>query len=899
MSFILMILSFWLGNAWAENKAPRISPGTPPGVLQDSAWVGLEIDRIDISGVKSVPSIEIEGALELAPGDRLEKLKVLKTEENLQALYIHRGFEQVRVRARLVQQRDESKRLETILKFDVQEGLPVRIASIHIVPVGLNDSNLKKYWKKREKKINASMGVVAGDVHDQTKLEEGQRALQELLVSAEYIGVKVEQSRTVTQFPQELATAHGLTAESASQWVNLEYKVYLGERVSFGFRGNSVFTRGYLSALADEQRLLGLGKNYIGVIRSKLEDEYLAAGFARVEVTPYTFETSSQYERRVTYVIQEGPKVRISSIDFDGNAVFSTAELRKKFYSKASSLIQHGYYVEKDIQKAAELLVEWMKEKGYLSARLITTNSVYLPKNRNQKESNLVRSSIYLYEGDQTLVQDLYVQGATVFTPQEIFQLLKLEKGSPLNLFTFGDGIEAIKKAYRDQGYLNFKVLNEGSDGVVRYAQENRIANVFLQFEEGPQFKVSQIQVEGLSNTLESVVRREIRFRENEVLRESDIIQTERQLRRLGIFASVEVRDLDDPAKPGYRMIRVNVREADRGVVAGGPGVRNDLGVRLFGQLSYTNLWGKNHNIAVSAATNRRFYRYQFAEGQALVSYMWPWFLGMSDLNFRPTISVGRTQYFNFWADSLSLSFNWDKRLLSNPNLTGYLSYTLERILQSGAIDVVDNQGLQIATVTPRVSVDLRDSPLAPTSGYYGIFWSDLAFPSFGSQSEPPIGYYRLQMRNDYYLPLTKGITWYFSARMGYEQTLNSNDTSAQSQYFIPLIKQFQLGGIGSMRGYQEQELNNPFSLSNGSLSYVNYRTQLDLPFAGALKFGVFLDAGNLLVNSFSLGGLRYGTGFGFHYQTPVGPVNFDWGFKIDPPPGADPYVIHFSVGVL
>ena len=43
---------------------------------------------------------------------------------------------------------------------------------------------------------------------------------------------------------------------------------------------------------------------------------------------------------------------------------------------------------------------------------------------------------------------------------------------------------------------------------------------------------------------------------------------------------------------------------------------------------------------------------------------------------------------------------------------------------------------------------------------------------------------------------------------------------------------------------------------------------------------------------------LLYGAGAGFHYITPVGPINLDMGFKLNPPPQASPYVIHFSIGI-
>jgi translocation and assembly module TamA len=84
----------------------------------------------------------------------------------------------------------------------------------------------------------------------------------------------------------------------------------------------------------------------------------------------------------------------------------------------------------------------------------------------------------------------------------------------------------------------------------------------------------------------------------------------------------------------------------------------------------------------------------------------------------------------------------------------------------------------------------------------------------------------------------------------------------------------------------------------HGTLSYVNYRTQLDLPFAGDLRFGPFLDAANLNVDHFSFGALYYGAGVGFHYPTPVGPVNLDWGFNLNRK-DSDSYRFYFSIGII
>jgi translocation and assembly module TamA len=80
----------------------------------------------------------------------------------------------------------------------------------------------------------------------------------------------------------------------------------------------------------------------------------------------------------------------------------------------------------------------------------------------------------------------------------------------------------------------------------------------------------------------------------------------------------------------------------------------------------------------------------------------------------------------------------------------------------------------------------------------------------------------------------------------------------------------------------------------------VNYRSQIELPFAGPMKFVPFLDAANLELDRyipFCFAGLRYGAGAGLHYKSPVGSVNFDVGVNVKPQPGEDAYRVHFSIG--
>jgi outer membrane translocation and assembly module TamA len=65
----------------------------------------------------------------------------------------------------------------------------------------------------------------------------------------------------------------------------------------------------------------------------------------------------------------------------------------------------------------------------------------------------------------------------------------------------------------------------------------------------------------------------------------------------------------------------------------------------------------------------------------------------------------------------------------------------------------------------------------------------------------------------------------------------------------------------------------------------------------------VFIDGGNVFdrTTEFDFGELRGSTGFGLRYRSPIGPIRFDVGFKMDRRAVAggteSPRALHFSIG--
>lgn len=834
---------------------------------------------VEVEGVTLLKQADVESAVAISPGETLSRTGVVDTERALLDLYRARGFEETVVKTKL--RRTQSG---TVLTFQVVEGKPTRIASISIET---SEPALKQ-------KLNQQFSIPRGEVYDQDRMSTFRRQVLDALALQEYIGARVEKTKVTT-----VSAPEGESPESAARWVHLDIAFETGDRATFGFRDQKFFSREQIIKFINDQRAVGFGNDYVAAIKSRIIEEYQNVGFPSVKIEAFPVENTAKKSRHITFVIDEGVRVRFDKIAFDGNRVFSDEELEDELLSRASSVVQAGYFVQKDFERAAELMVQYMKSKGYLSSKLVSVNAQV---NAQKSSATLI---IYLYEGEQTLVQGIQIKGLTEFSEREVLATLGTNEGTPLNLFAFSEGLERLKVKYRNRGRLAFEVANEETDTVIRYSDENRFAEISLEFNEGPKFKVSRVELETQIKTKHEVVFREIRLKPEDVVEEFRVNESESRLRRLGIFSNASIRIVDDPEHGDHKILKVFITEADPGLAAIGTGVRNDLGFRLFGQLAYTNIWRRNHTLSLTTNFNRRipaFWPRRLPyEYQAQVDYIWPWFLS-DRLRVRPSFRFDKTQYLNFDVIGRTFSMNFDRPILDSPLLVAGFTYQFELIKQFNAIATVDNQMLRIGSVIPSLRLDLRDDPLAPTRGYFAYTSYEFASPNFGSQSYPyPIGYTRWQFRNDYVIPFPKNIIGLFSFRTGVERstvrplTGDPNDPSGS----IPLIKQFVLGGPTSLRGFKDQEINLQDRLIRGLASYVNYRGQVDFPFSGGLRLGPFVDAGNLTVDHYSFGHLRYGVGVGLRYYTPVGPVNFDLGFKVKPRGREDPYQFNFSIGIL
>lgn len=827
----------------------------------------LKVDGVPLDQVETVKTIT--GVL---PGDEYDENRVARARERVQELYVSKGYPEVKVKTRVIEDKDKHR-----LVFDLELGKPIRISSVlFISKTPIAPDFLSRLYQVIDLK--------PGELFDRDRIKEMRRLIEAAIVSLTFVD-----SRVVD-----------ITTAAEKDGLQLQFVLELGQKVILSVQGNEYYSRSELMSLIEKQRALGLGRDYINVISAQLKDFYIDLGFRQVKVTPYSFEPHGKEPKKVVFEIEEGPRVQIRSIIVDGNESFTDSEWEDFFYKSASDRVRARIYNTKMVEDASKAMMDELKKRGYLSAKLIAM------KTEEIQQGDAVNIRFFVSEGVQTRVQSVRFSGNHIFSEEELFEILGMEPGDPLNLVQLEDGLDRIKKEYRNRGYLNFSIANENTGGLVTYLEKNQFADISIVCAEGNPVILEGVEIFGNESTRRQVIEREFQIKIGEPLSENKVLDTEARLRRLGIFSQVNLDFRDSPTQADAKTMKVSVQEVIPGNRTVGVGFRNDLGIRGFGGISYANLLGMNHTLALDTSVNRRLTDFRFVEFSGQLSYTWPWAL-LGETTFRPSLIGERRQFIQFDAETVAFSANLDRMIIPSVRFSGALTYNLEKVRQFNARSAILNNQVLIGSVTPTLRLDLRDNPLMPRRGFFMLNSLEFASSALGSQRDPvPVSYARYQFRTDYYADFIPRVVWYTSIRGGWLRNLASPiqaNGERDPQIYVPLIKQFALGGVNSIRGFVEQELNVQATDSNrriqGYSTYVNYRTQMDFFATPQLSFGPFLDAGNLLVDDFSLGQLRYGSGLGMRYITPVGPVNFDWGFKLFPRPNETTNVFYFSLGVI
>jgi outer membrane protein insertion porin family len=198
---------------------------------------------------------------------------------------------------------------------------------------------------------------------------------------------------------------------------------------------------------------------------------------------------------------------------------------------------------------------------------------------------------------------------------------------------------------------------------------------------------------------------------------------------------------------------------------------------------------------------------------------------------------------------------------------------------------------------------DGRDSALVPTRGSLQRVNADVSVAG-------DVRYVRASYQFQQYYPLSKKYTLALNSDLGWGQGL-------QGQQY-PLFKNFFVGGLGSVRGFEQSTLgpSGPSSSSNAATIYLGGSKKLVLnaeliaPFPGAgndrtLRLFGFTDVGRAfgidpltkVDEKVDLSQLRASAGVGLSWISPMGPLRFSYAVPIRQQTGDKIQRLQFQIG--
>ncbi len=398
------------------------------------------------------------------------------------------------------------------------------------------------------------------------------------------------------------------------------------------------------------ENLLTTTKNYI-------ENKYKKDGFYNTKVVINTVQDSTFADVKMVVNIDKGDKVKVKSIDFEGNSLISDAKLRKAFKNTKQKnplrILKKSKYIKEKYKEDLASVITKYKEKGFRDARIISDSVAY------DKTNNTIAIKVQLEEGRKYYFGDIRYLGNTIYTDRQLNSLLGIKKGEVYNGTVLEKRIadpskpdgEDITNLYQNNGYL-FSNIN---------AVEVRTVNDTIDFEiritEGPIAYFNKITVVGNDKTNDHVIYRELKTKPGQKYSREDLIRSIREIGQLGFFDAEAIKpdfkNVDPQA--GTVDIEYNVVEKGSSQIElqggyGGGGFIGTLGLsfnnfsarKMFQKDAYKPLpMGDGQKMSLRLQGSSYFQTYS-------LSFSEPWFGGKKPVSFSTSLSHSKQFLYNY-----------------------------------------------------------------------------------------------------------------------------------------------------------------------------------------------------------------------------------------------------------
>jgi len=487
-------------------------------------------------------------------------------------------------------------------------------------------------------------------------------------------------------------------------------------------------------------------------------------------------------------------------------------------------------------------------------------------------------------EGKRVIIKEFNIRGNDLIADTEILRMFKSKLGDPLNPYLLRIDLAAVRTTYQNRGkpFAQFQNSLVGDEDVT----------VVIDVKENDTVFIDSIIVQGTGKVIPNLVRRELSFKRGEKYSIGKIEESQKRLFETGLFSNVIINAVRTDTVNRRLNLVVSVRERRMKQIGGELGFKQrrianstttTTDFNIVAEWYNRNLFSTGRLLRFKGNISAGISDISSGERGIEVSYTEPWILGQrAPTTFRTFIERERlkepdiplTRFGGDIAVYKKYSEEFSTRLSQGITITQVSSDIDSLVADSLKLFESRQRSVNLLIIN-----DKRKNIFFPING--SILSLDFKYAGgfLGGNSD----LYRAELSWSRYQPFLLNKSWTLSTRINSGIIRSFGDTGG-----IPFFDWFFLGGATSVRGYNDQELRD-FKISKNIQVIEIYKlsTNIELRFPIIWRFGgeLFIDGGNLWgeFGKVSPARMRYTSGAGIYFMTPMGPARLDYGYKINP----------------
>jgi len=625
----------------------------------------------------------------------------------------------------------------------------------------------------------------------------------------------------------------------------------------------------------------------------------------------------------VSITVDEGPKFAVEKIAISGNESVSTKKLAKLMVTQKKGLpiLRPGRLVDEVLKEDADAILGYYQTRGWVKAKVDD------PQVTEGSRPDRLIVNIHVSEGPRAIVSSRNVIGAEHVSPDELEKILAVDPGKPFNPNEVRQGSFSLQNYYRDRGWREAAVKDSWT-----LSPDGTSAEVVYEIEEGMRSFFGKTIVRGNTRTGTNRITRLVTWDEGDPFSEQEVLTTQRNLTRTGVFRRVELHPQEADPATQTRPVEVEVQEGRPLSLLYGLGYQyapDALENRSdpFGivGVSYNNLFGTMRSASVEVQ-----YAPISKRGRVVLTFREPFLFNRDlplsllafytrepiqkiDIERRGVVLESSRLFGRFLRTAMRLEY----QRIEPVNAARDLSI-IERDFSK-----FDRPILQTA-IGPNLFYDRRDDIIDPHGGYYLSAATKYAFPlaQCAANEQASTGscyadYLKYSGQAAYFRPFGTGV-FAVSARAG-----GINSYGDKRGVPVPIAERFFAGGRSTNRAFDTDLLGiagetvDPDTRATvhegdgvgscadtypaltgydcdagprivGGNGFLAFNAEFRFPIFGNLGGTLFYDAAQVWKRPSDIrlavegdNGLRQGVGVGLRYMTPIGPVRVEYGWPV------------------